>query len=149
MGTHNWHIVPFLESASFKKRYVLSNNQLQLQSHSKPQLQLLKTFVINNISIQLQLGLLQACIQLISSHPGETDLLHLPAQPGLPHLLDQLNFFVCTGDHSDQPSTPAHPPRHASPPRPTRPASSDCMALASPACFSLPAFGSSWFSSLA
>ena len=54
MGTHNWHIVPFLESASFKKRYVLSNTQLQLQlqllSHSKPQLQLLKNFVINYIS---------------------------------------------------------------------------------------------------
>ena len=44
MGAHNWHIVPFLESASFKKRYVLSNSQLQLQllSHSKSQLQLLK-----------------------------------------------------------------------------------------------------------
>ena len=44
MGTHNWHIVPFLESASFKKGYVLRNSQLQLQlqllSHSKPQLQL-------------------------------------------------------------------------------------------------------------
>ena len=37
-GTHNWHIVPFLESAPFKKRYVLRNSQLQLQllSHSKP-----------------------------------------------------------------------------------------------------------------
>ena len=44
MGTYNWKIVPFLESASFKKRYVLSNSQLQLQlqllSHSKLQLQL-------------------------------------------------------------------------------------------------------------
>ena len=68
MGTHNWHIVPSLESASFKKRYVLSNSQLQLQllSHSKPQLQLqlLKNVVINYISIKLQLQLLQACNQL-------------------------------------------------------------------------------------
>ena len=31
MGTHNFHIVPFLESAYFKKIYVLSNSQLQLQ----------------------------------------------------------------------------------------------------------------------
>ena len=53
MGAHNWHIVPFVESASFKKRYVLSNSQLQLLSHSKPQLQLLKKFVMNYISIQL------------------------------------------------------------------------------------------------
>ena len=41
-GIHNWHIEPFLESASFKKRYVLSNSQLQLLSQSKPQLQLLE-----------------------------------------------------------------------------------------------------------
>ena len=33
------HIVPFLKFASFKKRYALSNSQLQLLSHSKLQLQ--------------------------------------------------------------------------------------------------------------
>ena len=64
MGKHNWHIVPFLESAYFKKRYVLSNSQLQLQllSHSKPII-ITQKFIINYISIKLQLQLLQPWCQ--------------------------------------------------------------------------------------
>ena len=63
MGTHNWDIVPFFESVSFKKRYVRSNSQLQLQllSHSKSQLQFQLCCFFSLSSVQSSHDVLVIC----------------------------------------------------------------------------------------
>ena len=61
MGTHNWDIVPFLESASFKEKLCTEQQSITITFSFKVSITITQKFIINYISIKLKL--LQPCLR--------------------------------------------------------------------------------------